>query len=866
MDAHARRLGRYWLLKPIARGGMGEVYLAATTGIEGAERPCVVKIIRREHAKDASFLARFLDEARVQAQLHHPGVVQVFEASKDDNGEPFVAVEYVEGRSLGEVRTRCLQVAYRVSWAEAVAFASSVADALAHIHERVDVRGDPLGIIHRDLSPQNIMVGYGGDIKIIDFGTARGENRRCHTVSGVVFAKPGYVAPEVANGVSGDARVDLYALGVILWELAAGRRFLQGDAAEHLAAVASGSRSVAPISQLIGAPPRLDAIIAKLTAHEPDKRYVSARTVLADLSSLLSLAPSLSNGERNVRPRIAQLMATLYPGEPIRSRQEFAKLVSVARKTEHDQPPKTASAPEPPKQEVSTKPPQPVDPSVLPGTRYRIQRKIGQGSMGAVYEAEHLDLGRHVALKILAPEHATSADYAVRFRREARALSRLSHPNLVVLHDFGQASDGRIYCAMEMLEGQTLDKTLRPDEPRDWTDALRLCMQVASALQAAHTAGIIHRDIKPANLFVCRDETVKLLDFGLLKMSGEAGELKHEGLGLTLFGTPEYMAPEQIDGRKVDARADVYGLGCVLYELLSGQPPFNARTALLLLDVKRRQDPPSLRSLPTCRSVPQNVNRLLARLLARDPECRVQSATEFLSLASEALLAPERQRQRSRSMRLSCVSAGFAIALSLGAGSLTQQYGARVHDAVKASVPSVLAAIPWQRLHTTNATSAPQPLLPSKEPSPVPEAMDPGQSALTMSRTPTSKQEPVPASETDLPISIEARTDTAKRLKDSAQRFVVLREWESAVRAARRWVEVDSTHESRLFLARLLVHTSRCNEAMGILEPEARSPEGVVRARALARLCSPASSGERRDAKTRTSGDKSRVASAGTPE
>jgi serine/threonine protein kinase len=183
---------------------MGEVYLAATTGIEGAERPCVVKIIRREHASNSSFVARFLDEARVQAQLHHPGVVQVIEADTDEQGEPYVVVEYVEGRSLGEVRSRCADVSYRLSWAEAVALAASTAEALAHIHERVDVSGQPLSIVHRDMSPQNIMVGYGGDVKLIDFGTALGENRRSHTVAGVVFAKPGYVAPEVANGNTGN--------------------------------------------------------------------------------------------------------------------------------------------------------------------------------------------------------------------------------------------------------------------------------------------------------------------------------------------------------------------------------------------------------------------------------------------------------------------------------------------------------------------------------------------------------------------------------------------------------------------------------------------------------------------------------------
>src|SRR3984885_4432991 len=137
-----RARGRYVLLKRIARGGMGEVFLASTTGIEGAERPVVVKIIRREHAKDPSFIARFLDEARVQAQLQHSGVAQVIDATIDDRtGEPYAVVEHVEGKSLGDVRARAVQIGHAVGWADAVAVGTLIAEAMAHIHERPDPSG-----------------------------------------------------------------------------------------------------------------------------------------------------------------------------------------------------------------------------------------------------------------------------------------------------------------------------------------------------------------------------------------------------------------------------------------------------------------------------------------------------------------------------------------------------------------------------------------------------------------------------------------------------------------------------------------------------------------------------------------------------
>src|SRR3954453_14004466 len=279
-DALPRRFERYTLLKRIARGGMGEVYLATAGGIEGAERPCVVKTIRREHEEARSFLARFLDEARIQAQLQHPGVAQIVEATNDASGKPYVVVEFIEGRNLGDVRARAGQLGMRMGWPESIAVSIVMADALAHVHERTDASGKALDIVHRDLSPQNVMVSYAGDVKLIDFGTARGQNRRCQTIAGIVFAKPGYVAPEVANNTPGGIPADLYALGVMLWEMLAGRRFLSGDAGSHMAAVAAGKRNPSPLAQLIGAPAELDAVVSKLTAVRIEDRYASARQAM----------------------------------------------------------------------------------------------------------------------------------------------------------------------------------------------------------------------------------------------------------------------------------------------------------------------------------------------------------------------------------------------------------------------------------------------------------------------------------------------------------------------------------------------------------------------------------------------------------
>ncbi len=672
VDDCPRALGRYLLLKRIARGGMGEVFLATTTGLEGAERPVVVKIIRREHAKDPSFIARFLDEARVQAQLQHSGVAQVLDAALDEQtGEPYAVVEFVEGRSLGDLRARAVQMGKSIRWADAAALACLIAEALGYVHERKDASGRDLLIVHRDLSPQNVMVSYTGDVKIIDFGTARGQNRRCHTVAGVVFAKPGYVAPEVANGDSGDARVDLYALGIMLWELCAGRRFLQGDAGVHMAAVARNEKNPPKIAAECGAPPELDVIIERLTTFDREDRYGEGRAVATDLARVLAAAPPLLSGERGVRARAAELAKALFPGEPGKSRQEFGRLVAEARAARIvPQPPSSQPAREP---KVDEK-----DKDLLAGTRYRILREIGRGSSSVVYEAEHVDLGRKVALKVLAAEKSLSQDFSDRFRREARALSTLSHEGLVEVSDFGLAADGRLFCGMELLAGETLEAYLGREKGLDWREALGFCDKALAALDVAHAAGIVHRDLKPGNLFLT-ESSLKILDFGLAKTVDDPGLPR---AGFTLFGTPEYMAPEQAAAGQVDARADLYALGCVLYEMLTGRLPFVGPSAVALLDSKIKGSPEHPRAAAPTRGIPPMVDALVMRALARHPSVRFQSAAEMRKDIALALGAPARRRAAFRR--------GLGLASAVALLSVAAVLGVTRGKQIRAAIPAWL--------------------------------------------------------------------------------------------------------------------------------------------------------------------------------
>ena len=283
--------------------------------------------------------------------------------------------------------------------------------------------------------------------------------------------------------------------------------------------------------------------------------------------------------------------------------------------------------------------------------------------MGVVYEAHHVDLGRVVALKVLPKERCRSPELENRFRREARTSARLRHPNLVQLHDFGVSTDGRPYYAMELLEGETLDSYLERERGMDWREAARIGMEICTALEAAHAAALVHRDIKPGNVFLTREGKVKLLDFGVVQIEAEEKPVIREGEGdaVRLVGTAEYMAPEQAAGEALDERADLYAVGAVLYELVTGRLPHVAETTMALIDKKLRIIPESPRERAPGRGIPAGLDRAVMRALTRFPAQRYKTAVEMRTALDAALHAPERERTMRRRIAVA------ALVLTTGA-------------------------------------------------------------------------------------------------------------------------------------------------------------------------------------------------------
>jgi len=278
------------------------------------------------------------------------------------------------------------------------------------------------------------------------------------------------------------------------------------------------------------------------------------------------------------------------------------------------------------------------------GGKYEILRILGRGGMGAVYQARNLAMDSLAAIKVLRREAAEDLEAIERFYREARASSRLHHVNTIRIFDFGQAEDGRLYLVMEYLEGQSLWKEMRACGPMSPDRVLRIAEQVLKSLGEAHAMDppIVHRDIKPENVFLVRmrgeTDFVKVLDFGIAKSTGDPS------LTRGAIGTPKYMSPEQAEGRRVDARSDLYSLGVMIYEMLAGRPPFQSDTPMRLLLMHMHEPPPPLRQC--CPEVPREVEGLVMALLEKDPGRRPASADDVLArIAAIRSLGPSARVQ-----------------------------------------------------------------------------------------------------------------------------------------------------------------------------------------------------------------------------
>jgi serine/threonine-protein kinase len=517
-------------------------------------------------------------------------------------------------------------------------------------------------------------------------------------------------------------------------------------------------------------------------------------------------------------------------------------------------------------------------------------RKIGEGASGEVFEAEHVELGRRYAVKVLTSAHAAAHDAVDRFRKEARAVAKLSHPNLVQLHDFGKSIDGRVFLVMELLEGKTLD--VHAEKGLAWRESVHLAIQATRALEAAHHAGVVHRDLKPQNLFLTAEGDLKLLDFGVAMALADTGEGERKQKGFAVFGTPEYMAPEQVAGETVDARCDIYALGCVLYELVTGTRPFEG-SPVVVMGKQLREEPERPRSRAPNAIIPGELEGVILKALAKAKEDRFPTALALREALEEALAAPTRRKSRARRLVGAAILASLAVITLAGLKGHVRRdfFGAK--EPVAAAIatlnvgelPNVGAgttAAPMAYATTAEAAEGPAAAptaaaVAAAQPAPVAPQADQGPPANAIADGPKApaarealagaderRNDVVPAAEPKKPNGLlvrasdrrsmempqdaktrlaEARTAArehstdARALKAWATAAMHAGETREARRAAESWAVHDGSAEPRLFLASALESSGRKREARAVLEEWlANHPDSAEAKRMLSRL------------------------------
>ena len=521
----------------------------------------------------------------------------------------YIAQEYICGCTLGELALAVEDRGRPLPIDLAVLTVVELARGLYHALRQTGPDGRLLQLWHGGLTPQRVMLSSQGEVKVVGYDREwlPSLNTRDVTITQ-------YTAPELSSGRSGDPSADVYSVAHLL-----------------LAMLKIANSDDEPGTMLDEIRPGLADLVMSAASPTAADRPKDIGGLLRPLRAALHrLNPRC--GPPELEDYLFGVLGDVLEHRIAQSKRLLKRRVTVEETV--------AKVPRAPTQTLLLRTDEKVQAravdrvvgedvplsGVLQGTKYRILRPIGEGGMGTVYAAEHVDLEKVFALKILREKSEKERSSVVEgLRREARATSKLGHPNIVSVTDFGETPDGRVFFVMEYLEGQSLGELLEENKTMDQERLVEILIQVCEGLAAAHEKGVVHRDIKPDNIFLVpnRDsgKTVKLLDFGVAVPAGTA-----RANGTHIAGTPYYMSPEMIRMKPLDGRADLYSLGVLAYEALCGKRPFGPAPVLQLLRMHLKEEPPPLSSLPEAREVHPELSDIVMRTLHKDPDQRFPDA------------------------------------------------------------------------------------------------------------------------------------------------------------------------------------------------------------------------------------------------
>jgi serine/threonine protein kinase/predicted negative regulator of RcsB-dependent stress response len=621
-----RAFGALALLKQLAHDERTEVFLALRP--EGADRLCVVTLLGSVLTAES----RVVDAMRAQATWLvgrvHGNLVQIYDVGQVGS-ELFFVSEYVEGFDLGQLLAQGGALPPGPASVAALELGDAITFVRSHEAEATGVPTQLAG-----LSAGAVIFARDGKVKLLHQGSGLAPTPNTLAAHGPAVVS--LIAPELVDG-GGSAAGDIFALGALLWQMLTGRTLAGEDAAAHLASLRSGGfvptapSAAAPKAEAI--PEALDRLVIAALSPQPDQRPPSFEAFRSELLAIVRALPEREATEHAVRRLVEQRFAAAL----VQQAEEVGRLVARAGRP-------LDTGTQPPAQTLTSmsgvrrgraEQAELVLGETIPGTRYRALDKLGEGGMGAVYLAEHVDIERKVALKILHSELVQNPHVVRQFRQEARAASRIGNPYICDVTDWGEVEDGRVFFVMEFLAGHSLAAVLKRERRLSIARTIPILRQAAKALGAAHEKGIVHLDVKPDNLLLVEKEgreAVKVVDFGIAGLMGQGGG------GTKVMGTPEYMAPERARGLSYDHRSDIYSLGVMAWEMLVGDVPIQGKSAVETLAFHVESQPPRMRDHVGGENVPGAIEDVVMRMLEKETFQRPQSMAEVEALLIEAQL------------------------------------------------------------------------------------------------------------------------------------------------------------------------------------------------------------------------------------
>ncbi|PWT91060.1 MAG: hypothetical protein C5B54_06095 [Acidobacteria bacterium] len=560
------RIREYEILDVIGKGGMGAVYRARHVYLEEQR---AIKVIHTRLAQDKGFVNRFIREARILVKLSHPNLVRLHEFGTLEESIFFMVLELLQGETVLD-RIRRLK---KIPVEDSIRIVREAALGLHSAHLK--------RIVHRDISPDNLLIvkdDTGKEItKVVDFGIAKPNFEPGLTAVNLFVGKLEYCSPEqcgAAGDESVDARSDVYSLGATFYHMLTGKLPFYGESVKDYV-VKHAQENPPPLSNYLPAgnlTAALYRVILRSMAKRKEERLASMEAFIADLDKL---------------------------GLPVRT-VVIADRPTEAFTEKFDVAPTVGS---------------------LFAKRYLIEGQLGKGGMGTVYKATDKILDVPVALKIM---NAMQSEKTLeRFKREVILARKVAHPNVCRTIDIGE-SNGTHYVSMDYIEGVTLADMLKKEGKLPIETGINITRQVLKALEEAHRQNIVHRDLKPQNVMIDATQRALIMDFGI-SLSAGAERLTQVG---SLLGTAQYMAPEQIEGKDIDLRVDLYAMGIILFQMLTATLPFSGESTMAILYAHVKQPP--LKPSAVIPDFPPELERIILKALEKDPAQRFSSATEFL--------------------------------------------------------------------------------------------------------------------------------------------------------------------------------------------------------------------------------------------